>query len=156
MTLRRKSGAQPKPLKFARVPHPAMRQPCIEIVSHARSRKGYVKLRPRNGQRANHVHAHRLAYLSKHGPASLPDGWEVDHICKNRACVNRSHLRVLDRSDHKRVTNAERYADLEEAARCYWLATGCDFASLAEYAGRSLSTVRRWRNRWALEDQGDE
>jgi len=37
---RRKSGQQPKPLQFLRVPHPHMNAPCIEVVSHARRPNG--------------------------------------------------------------------------------------------------------------------
>lgn len=144
----RKSGRQKRPLKFARVPHPAMSQPCIEIVSHARNKKGYIKLRPRIGPRRHHVGAHRLAYLSKHGPSSIPPGYEVDHICRNRACVNRRHLRLLSRSEHKRVTNTMRFSEREEAARCHWLATGCTGTALASEFGVGASTARRWVREW--------
>ncbi|QDK34722.1 HNH endonuclease signature motif containing protein [Sphingomonas sp. IC081] len=144
----RKSGRQKRPLKFARIPHPTMRQSCIEIVSHSRNRKGYLQLRPRTGPRRSHVGAHRLAYLSKYGPDSIPPGYEVDHICGNRGCVNRKHLRVLSCSEHKRVTNATRYSQREEAAHCHWLATDCTGTALAAVFGVSATTTRRWIREW--------
>ena len=34
--------------------------------------------------------AHRIAYLLTHG--AIPDGLELDHLCRNRLCVNPDHL----------------------------------------------------------------
>jgi hypothetical protein len=34
--------------------------------------------------------AHRVAYEAEVGP--IPDGMQIDHLCRNRACVNTAHL----------------------------------------------------------------
>lgn len=34
--------------------------------------------------------AHRVAYSVANGP--IPDGLVIDHLCRNRACVNADHL----------------------------------------------------------------
>ncbi|WP_415395194.1 HNH endonuclease signature motif containing protein [Rhodococcus globerulus] len=36
--------------------------------------------------------AHRVAYELRFG--HIPDGSEIDHVCRNRGCVNTNHLRI--------------------------------------------------------------
>lgn len=39
---------------------------------------------------------HRATFEAYKGP--IPDGLEIDHLCRNRACCNPGHLRAVDRS----------------------------------------------------------
>ena len=41
---------------------------------------------------------HRVAYELANGP--IPEGLEVDHSCRNRACVNPAHLRLVTRKQN--------------------------------------------------------
>lgn len=41
------------------------------------------------------VYAHRFAYERFVGP--IPDGHEIDHLCRNRACCNPAHLEAVTR-----------------------------------------------------------
>jgi hypothetical protein len=44
--------------------------------------------------------AHRAAYLMFVGP--IPDGLDLDHLCRNRACCNPKHVEPVTRSDNLR------------------------------------------------------
>lgn len=53
---------------------------------------GYGKFHVAPGETAN---AHRVAYELLAGP--VPDGLDLDHLCRTRACVNPAHLEPVTR-----------------------------------------------------------
>lgn len=46
------------------------------------------------------VGAHQWAYRNLRGP--IPDGLELDHLCRNTSCVNPAHLEIVTHGENLR------------------------------------------------------
>lgn len=68
---------------------------CWEWQGYAR--KGYGRFHAKRGRK---VMAHRYAYEAMVGP--IPDGLHMDHLCRNRRCVNPAHLDVVTNEENRR------------------------------------------------------
>lgn len=86
--------------------------------------------------------AHRLTYELEVGP--IPPGWQVDHLCRRRDCVNPAHLEAVTQGE-----NLRRQADA--VTRCR---RGHEFTDENTYRSKSgrrtcracrLASNRRWR-----------
>lgn len=43
-------------------------------------------------------YAHRLAWQALNGP--IPEGLQIDHLCRNRACVRPDHMELVTRKEN--------------------------------------------------------
>jgi len=64
-------------------------------------------------EKKQNLRAHRVSYLIAHG--TIPNGLYIDHMCRNRRCVNPAHLRAvtprvnaLENSDCVSATNVAK------------------------------------------------
>ncbi len=70
-----------------------------------RNKGGYGRVRSGRGQ----VVAHRVTY--EHFVGEVPEGLELDHLCRNPSCCNPDHLEAITHSENmKRATYAREAA----------------------------------------------
>lgn len=62
--------------------------------------KGYGQLRINK----RNVYAHRFIYEAMLG--RIPDGYQIDHLCRNSACVNVTHLEPVTKDENNRRGNS--------------------------------------------------
>lgn len=65
-------------------------EPCMEWQGYT-DHDGYGRIRIAGKSRYVHVVAYELAV------GAIPEGFEVDHLCRNRKCLNPLHLEAVTR-----------------------------------------------------------
>lgn len=76
--------------RLARLSVPEPNSGCTLFLGY-RDRHGYGRI----GYGRGAALAHRVAYLIEHG--AVPGDLTLDHLCRNRACVNVSHMEAVTR-----------------------------------------------------------
>jgi len=99
------TGVDKFDVKIAVTPNESMAQPCWFWTGANDGNHGYGRVRL-NGQTRS---AHRSVY--EHMNGDVPEGQELDHLCRNRQCVNPDHLEPVSHADNvRRGSAAERKA----------------------------------------------
>lgn len=65
---------------------------------------GYCKYVDQHGKRRS-MSAHRFVYTRKRGP--IPEHLDVDHLCRNKLCVNPEHLEAVTHRENAARVPAE-------------------------------------------------
>lgn len=111
------------------------------VWQRAKNREGYGRMSVPNSHRAGGGvwFAHRVSYEVFVGP--IPEGLVLDHLCRNRACVNPDHLEPVT---HK--TNLRRGETLQAANL---LKTHCPYGH--EFSPENTRIIPRGRRCIACE-----
>lgn len=124
---------------------------CIVPISHKLNKDGYFRytIPNKDGKgRGVKVMYHRYVWENEHG--SIPRDYEIDHICKNRACCNIEHLQMLKGTEHTIKDNKLRYKARKDEAKNYWMQTKCTGSYLASLFCVSFSTACKWIREWKV------
>lgn len=100
-----------------------------EIARGKRDRDGYALW----GSRRAHI------VTWEHENGSVPDGLELDHLCRNRACVALIHLEPVTREVNERRKSWRYRSKIERCPRGHLLA---DTAMVNGAGGRCCRTCR--------------
>lgn len=99
---------------------------------------GYAQFRY---SRAKNGYGHRFAY--EHYKGSIPDGKQIDHLCKVKACVNPDHLEIVVAKENIRRIGPRRSANREKTHCKHGHPLVGDNVYRTPIGGRVCKTCRR-------------
>ena len=151
----RRARGRSNPVRFLKGHRPRLLNPghdvdpttgCWLWRGYVNPRTGYAGMMQHEGQPTV---AHRAYYLRRHG--EIPSGFQLDHLCRTRRCVNPDHLEPVLPKVNVRRSRATRLTEeqIDYVRRSIIAGRGC--VEVAREIGVSHSMVsmivarKRWR-----------
>lgn len=140
---------------LAKIAIPATPDACWEWTA-SRDGHGYGQIG--SGTKGKILRAHRVTYELWNGSIPMEDGhgrkFDLDHLCRNRACVRPDHLEPVTRGENVRrglasVVNRERAASITHCPQGHEYSEANTDRQPTRYGGisRSCRTCKRERKR---------
>ncbi len=104
------------------------------------------------GYQGKYGGVHRILYEARFGP--VPEGFELDHLCRNRACSNLDHLEVVTRRENvlrgirpaafcAKQTHCKRGHPFDEANTYFYKSDGRRGCRICKRASNRLYKIRK-------------
>lgn len=90
-----------------------------------------------------YTQAHRFSYVEEYG--DMPSSVHVDHICRNRRCVNPSHLRAATHKQNVENHGGPRQNSKSGVRGVYWQPSRGLWQAQVTHERKTIS--RRFKNR---------
>lgn len=123
---------------------------CLDPGFGYENKDGYVRIwNLPKGQGGRLVMRHRWFWELHNG--KIPEGFEINHLCKNRRCCNVEHLECIDGDTHAIISNEERYEEeFKEFRNLYTRTTilaGMTQKQMGDIFNRSQAGISKWLKR---------
>ena len=104
---------------------------------------GYVRVVEGSRRDGSRRLVMRHRYMWEGAVGRIPEGYEINHLCRNRRCCNIDHLECISKSEHASKTNRDRWAD-QRVIGMRMLGEGFTKKEVARAVERTVHTINRW------------